>query len=48
MGQSLFVIKKSKSKALSTGKKAVISKEILKNITREKIDYTYDIIDLNC
>ena len=29
------------------GKKDVISKEILKNIARDKIDYTYDIIDLN-
>ncbi len=28
------------------GKKDVISKEILKNIARDKIDYTYDIIDL--
>ena len=38
---------KSKTKALSMGKKDVISKEILKNIARDKIDYTYDIIDLN-
>jgi len=28
-------------------KKNVITKEILKNIARDKIDYTYDIIDLN-
>jgi len=28
------------------GKKDVISKEILKNIARDKIDYSYDIIDL--
>ena len=38
---------KSKTKALSMGKKDVISKEIHKNIARDKIDYTYDIIDLN-
>ncbi len=30
------------------GKKDVISKEILKRIARDKIDYTYDIIDLKC
>ena len=28
-------------------KKNVITKEILKNIAGDKIDYTYDIIDLN-
>ena len=39
--------KKIKTKALSMGKKDVISNEILKNIARDKSDYTYDIIDLN-
>jgi len=38
---------KSKTKPLNMSKKDVISKEILKNIARDKIDYTYDIIDLN-
>ena len=44
----LLTLKKSKIKALSMGKKDVISKEILKRIVRDKIDYTYAIIDLKC
>ena len=47
--KQFFILKyqKSEIKVLSMGKKDVISKKILKNIARDKIDYTYAIIDLN-
>jgi len=38
---------KSKTKVFRVVEKELISKKILKNTTRDKIDYSYVIIDLN-